>query len=138
MHPSTTMAHGRAPFKSRLGSHGRRTRVQPARTAAATGSAEAAAERKEREHTIRTRRRARRLLALGAASFPTRRDGSDAPAPVQHTDDALEDVLVQSATDANAPVPADRTANRMSPAVRRLLGSRRGANALFADAVRFC
>ncbi|WFD36181.1 hypothetical protein MCUN1_003058 [Malassezia cuniculi] len=76
-----------------------------------------------------------RLLALGAASFPARRDGSDAPAPAQHTDDALEDVLVQSATDASTPVPTDRSASRMSPAVRRLLGSRRGANALFADAV---
>ena len=131
MHIATTMAHGRpAPFRSRL-AHTRRTRIQPSRAA---HGAEAADERRERAAAVRARRRARRLLLLGAAAFPTRRDGSDAPAPAQHTDDALEDVLVQSASDASAPLPTDRAA-RMSPAVRRLLTTRRGANALFADAV---
>ena len=124
-------SHGRGPFRSRLAPE-RRARVQPGR-----GGAEDAVERRERAATIRARRRTRRLLALGASCWPSPRsvEAPEVPSGPARGDDALEDVLVHAATDANAPVPADRSSARMTPAVRRLLGTRRGANALLSDAV---
>jgi len=118
-------AHGRSlPLRSRA-------RVQPARAAAAGGGSGAA----PRTGALARHRRHRRLLELGAARFPRTRD-PDAIAPAGGTaESTISHVMLQSANDAQAPpVAADRAMQRTTPAVRKLLMTRRGANALLEEA----
>lgn len=106
-----------------------RVRTQPTR---AVSEAESTA-RRERSALLAQQRRHRRLLELGATCFPKERTALQEPGVV--AEQAISHVLLQSASDANAPpVAADRHLNRTSPAVRRLLSTRRGANALLEEA----
>lgn len=118
-----TSAHSRAmPLRARV-------RTQPAR---AVSEAESAA-RRERSAIVAQQRRHRRLLELGASCFPNERTVLQEPNLAN--EQAISHVLLQSASDANAPpVAADRQLNRTSPSVRRLLSTRRGANALLEEA----
>lgn len=91
----------------------------------------------DRRAWIAQQRKNRRLLAWGAALFPT--DRSEALAtrvtagPTKESD--IERVMLQSVSDAQAPhVAAERDLSRTSPGVRRLLSQRRGANALLDEA----
>ena len=91
----------------------------------------------ERRAWIAQQRKNRRLLAWGAALFPT--DRSDAlttrvaAGPTKESD--IERVMLQSVSDAQAPhVAAERDLSRTSPGVRRLLTQRRGANTLLDEA----
>ncbi|WFC98312.1 hypothetical protein MYAM1_001038 [Malassezia yamatoensis] len=115
--------HGRStPLRARA-------RAQPSR---AISDAESAA-RRERNAIIGVQRRHRRLLELGATCFPQER--SEFQGPKMAAEQAISHVLLQSASDANAPqVAADRQLNRTTSAVRRLLATRRGANALLEEA----
>ena len=106
-----------------------RARAQPAR---AVSEAETAA-RRERNAILGQQRRHRRLLELGATCFPTERTALQEPTVA--AEQAISHVLLQSASDANAPpVAADKQLNKKTPAVRRLLQARRGANALLDEA----
>ena len=106
-----------------------RARTQPTR---AVSEAESAA-RRERSAILTQQRRHRRLLELGATCFPRERTAVQEPGVA--TEQAISHVLLQSASDANAPpVAQDRQVNRTSASVRRLLATRRGANALLEEA----
>lgn len=80
-------------------------------------------------------RRQRRLWDLGAACFPDDASLSSLSGPGDTAESAIEYVMLQSASDAHAPpVAVDAQLHRTSPAVRRLLGTKRGAHALLSEA----
>ncbi|KOS16389.1 hypothetical protein Malapachy_3288 [Malassezia pachydermatis] len=124
----TAQAHGRElPLRARI-------RVQPVRTAAKEAEREV---RQKRGAVLARQRRLRRLLDMGAACFPLDREQAHAMGGAGETaESAIEHVMLQSASDAQAPpVAVDKQLHRTSPAVRRLLSSRRGANALLDEAI---
>ncbi|WFD27566.1 hypothetical protein MNAN1_002565 [Malassezia nana] len=117
-------AHGRAlPLRSR-------TRAPPPRAAAEAAERTA---RTQRGSLLAQHRRQRRLLELGATCFPAERARPVGQAGT--AEQAITAVMRQSVSESQAPpVAAERQLHRTSPGVRRLLASRRGANALLDEA----